>query len=119
MGAITAPIKGAAAGTIPMMGAPTPASPDPLTAQALAPAAGGPPTKAVPDARADAAAPTRTTGPLVRRDRRAPDVADLKTIDTGKAAPAGGIGIQGIGNTSVAKPVAPAAAQAAPGNSQQ
>ncbi len=101
IGPLTAPIKGAAAGTIPMMGAPTPAAPDPLTAQALAPAAGGPPTK---PARAPESVPA---------SHRAPTAADLKTIDTGRAAPAGGIGIEGIGGSTNAARTAPAPAKPA------
>jgi preprotein translocase subunit SecG len=117
VGAITAPVKGGPAAGIPMVGAPTPAAPDPLTAQALAPAAGGPPTEPAAKAQADATTESKTTGPLVRHDRRAPTAADLKTIDTGKAAPEGGVGIQGIGGSDKAatgkpvtapKPVTPA-----------
>lgn len=116
VGAITAPVKGgAAAGAIPMVGARTPAAPDPLTAQALAPAAGGPPTKPASTAQADAATEAKTTGPLVRHDHRAPTAADLKTIDTGKAASGDSVGIQGVAKPAVApgKPVDPTPTTAA------
>ncbi len=97
IGAITAPVKGVAAGTIPMMGAPTPAAPDPLTAQALAPAAGGPPARPASPAEIRSA-----------RTAHAPTAAELKTIDTGKTTPSDSIGIRGVGGSTDAARTAPA-----------
>jgi preprotein translocase subunit SecG len=125
VGPITAPVKGGATANIPMMGSPTPAAPDPLTAQALAPAAGGPPAKPAPDAKATAAATEKTVGPMERHDSRAPKDQDTISLQglggsprpTTRAAPANApISI------APAKPdtaSAPAATPPTTGNSQQ
>lgn len=114
-GPIAAPATPAApTATIPMMGATTPAAPDPLTAQALAPAAAGlpkaiAPTIAAPPAKAP---PSPEPEPKGTRHRQM-TVDDLKHIDLGHAAPpTGPIGINGIGGGT--KPAAPSSPPVAP-----
>jgi preprotein translocase subunit SecG len=117
---ITAPTPaGSAIPGIPMMGATNPAAtaPDAVTSQALQPAAAGLPGAAaakVPSAdelRAQAAA-ERTNAKALHR--AAPTAANLKTIDTSKAAGNASIGINGLSSTPAHNAAAPTAPPIAP-----
>jgi protein translocase SecG subunit len=107
------PAAGAALPGIPMAGAP---APDPATAQALQPAAGGLPTAvpATPADKAKMAADLKAQAAAERANaeatRKAPTAANLKTIDTSKTTGNSNIGINGI---SAAKPATPKPAPAA------